>query len=114
MYPNIKKYNDIIKEYIDLVNSIEKMINTKNYKSLINLDDMKDISFNLSGVIKVVWKVDENKIVADLLGKNKTDFNQTLLQFLNIDSADMVLKPFWRSSFPDKIDKIKVIVNYPR
>ena len=96
------------------ITNIEKLSISSFDKSLINLDDMKDISFNLSGVIKVVWKVDENKIVADLLGKNKTDFNQTLLQFLNIDSADMVLKPFWRSSFPDKIDKIKVIVNYPR
>ena len=75
---------------------------------------MKDISFNLLGTVKVVWKVDGNKITEDLLGRNKKGFNQILRQYSNIDSADMVIKPVWRNSFPDKINKIKVNINYPK
>lgn len=77
-------------------------------------EDVKNIDFNLSGSVKIVWKLDENKLKADLLGKSKKDFNQILLQYPNIDSADLVISPFWKMSFPDKIKDIKVVVNYPK
>ncbi len=83
-------------------------------QSLITPDDMEDISFNLSGTPKIVWKVDIEKLMADLLGKNKKDFNQILSGYSNIDSASMAIKPIWESSFPSKSDKIKIIVNYPK
>ncbi len=83
-------------------------------QSTINLSDMKDINFNLSGAVKIVWNIDGNKIVGDLLGKSKKDFEQILLKYPNIDSASSVIKPFWEGSFPDKAEKIKVIINSPR
>jgi hypothetical protein len=83
-------------------------------KENISLSDAQKINFNLSGTAKIVWKLDEDKLVADLLGKSKKDFNQILLQYPNIDSADLVISPFWKMSFPDKIKDIKVVVNYPQ
>ena len=75
---------------------------------------MKSINFNLSGPAKIVWKLDENKFITDLLGKLKKDFNQILSQYPNIDSATLTLSPFWKRSISDQAKKIKVIVNYPK
>ncbi len=80
----------------------------------ISFADVNDISFNLKGSTKIVWKLDEKKLRADLVGKPKKDFTQILLQYPNIDSADLVISPFWKRSLPDKIKDIKVIVNYPK
>jgi len=74
---------------------------------------VKNIAFNLSGTPKVVWKVDTEKLISDLLGKRKKDFYQVLSQYPDIKSADLALKPAWRTSFPDKSKDIKIIVNYP-
>ncbi len=77
-------------------------------------NDTKNINFNLSGSAKVVWKLDETKLVNDLLGKSKKDFSQILLQYPGVDSADVVTTPFWRTSLPDKSKDIQVIVNYQK
>lgn len=83
-------------------------------KDNISLGDIKNINFNLSGTTKVVWKLDTDKLTADLLGKSKKDFNQILLQYPNIDSANLILSPIWARSLPNKIKNIKMIVNYPK
>ncbi len=83
-------------------------------KDGVSLEDMKNINFNLKGTTKIIWKLDESKLIADLLGKSKKDFNQILLQYPNIDSADLTISPFWKTSLPDKTKNIKVIVNYPK
>ncbi len=87
--------------------------------SLLNKDNLlfgsvRNISFNLSGVAKIVYRVDQDKLTHDLLGKSKKDFNQILLQYPNIDSADLTISPFWKISLPDKTKDIKVNVNYPK
>jgi hypothetical protein len=83
-------------------------------KDNISFGEVKNINFNLSGAAKIVWKLDVNKLSADLLGKSKKDFNQILLQYPNINSANLVISPFWKTSLPDKTKNIKVIVNYPK
>ena len=76
--------------------------------------EIKNIDFNLSGNAQIVWKLDEAKFKADLLGKSKKDFSQILLQYPNIISADLAISPFWKNTLPDKSKDIKVIVNYPK
>ena len=79
----------------------------------ISSQDVKNISFNLKGTAKIVWKIDDIGLTADLLGKNKKNFNQILSQYPNIDSANLTLRPFWKLSIPDKTKDISMIVNYP-
>lgn len=79
-----------------------------------DFNSLKNTDFNLSGNAKIVWKVDMNKLVLDLLGKKKKEFGQILSQYGNISSASLVLSPMWRMSLPEKIKDIKVIVNYPK
>jgi hypothetical protein len=94
--------------------NIRDMVFTLADKGSISFADVKTINFTLTGTPKIVWRVDEAKFTADLLGKKKTDFNQILAQYPNIDSAVLVIRPFWKSSFPDKSKSIQIIVNYPK
>ena len=86
------------------------LINKEN----ISFQDVNNIDFNLSGKTNFVWKVDTEKLVEDLLGKKKKDFNGILTGYANIASAEMAIKPIWKMSFPDKTKDIKIIVNYPQ
>jgi len=74
---------------------------------------VKNIEFNLSGLAKIVWKFDQAKLASELLGKFKKDFNQILSLYPNVLSAELKLSPFWKRSFPKKIEQIEIIVNYP-
>ena len=85
-----------------------------NKESLSTPAEIQDISFNLSGHSKLVSKIDENKLLTDILGKSKTDFDRILSQYPNIASANLVLSPFWKSSLPENTKNIQILVNYPQ
>lgn len=106
---NIDQYN----EGEVYVSNIRDLTFTLGSKDSVYFPDVKNINFNLSGNAKVVWKLDVNKFISDLLGKPKKDFNQILSQYANIDSANLTLSPMWKRSIPDKVKNINVIVNYP-
>lgn len=83
-------------------------------KENISFADVKNINFTLAGTPRIIWKVDETKLVTDILSKKKKDFNQILLQYPNINTAELIIRPFWKTSFPDKSKNIQIIVNYPK
>ena len=83
-------------------------------KETTSFADVTSINFSLSGTPKVIWKIDQTKFTNDLLGKSKSEFNQILSQYPNIDTAELVLRPFWKRSFPGESKSIQVIVNYPQ
>ena len=82
-------------------------------KENVSFSDVKNIRFNLSGNIKVVWRFDTKQFINDVIGEPKTIFSQVLAKYPNINSADLVIEPFWRSSFPEKKESILINVNYP-
>ncbi|OGI94570.1 hypothetical protein A3A03_03520 [Candidatus Nomurabacteria bacterium RIFCSPLOWO2_01_FULL_40_18] len=94
---------------IPKVNSVEA-----GFQEAFSFKDLQAINFNLSGTAKIVYRLDEAKFATDLLGKSKKDFKQILSQYPNIDSADLSINPFWKTTLPDKAKDIKVIVNYPK
>lgn len=94
--------------------NIKDMVFSLSTKDSSSFADTKSITFNLNGKPKIVWKVDTDKLTADLINVNKKDFNNVLSGYSNITSADLVLRPAWKSSFPDKTKNIKIIVNYPQ
>ncbi|MCE9549003.1 hypothetical protein K8Q98_01240 [Candidatus Nomurabacteria bacterium] len=104
--------NDIyIQNIRNLKFSMPSITTTSSIKSVF--ENLKTISFNLGGNSKAVWRVDEVKLLGDILGKKKKDFNQILTGYENIISADLSLRPFWSRSLPDNNDSLKVIVTYP-
>ncbi len=96
-----------VKNIRDLVFSLANRDSIASYK------DVQTINFKLSGNTKVVWDVDTEKLAADVLGKKKKDFRQILLGYPNIDTADLVIRPVWKMSFPQKRNDIEVTVNTP-
>ncbi len=95
--------NDVI------ISNISELVFEMKNKSLISPESITEISFNLSGQARFIWPVDEGKIKSDLSGKKKKEFKIILSSFPNVDQAEVVIKPFWKSSFPSDIDKIKVV-----
>ena len=76
--------------------------------------DTANVNFNLSGPLEVISRVDADKLITDMLGQPKKSFNDILSKYPNIDSAQLVLRPFWKTTLPAKPSDIKVIVNYPK
>jgi len=108
---NAEKYDDTLDTvYIPNIRDLTFTLTDQN----ISFAEAQNINFNLTGSAKIVWKFDSTKLAADLLGKPKSEFNQILSAYTNIDSADLVLSPFWARSLPSKLNKIKVTVNYPK
>jgi hypothetical protein len=80
-------------------------------KENVLFNSVKNINFNLSGPVKIIWRLDVDKFTTDLQNKPKKDFNQILSQYPNIDSVLVKLSPPWIRYIPGKIKNIKVIVN---
>jgi len=94
--------------------NIQDLIFSLSDKENISFLDVKNIKFNLSGTPKIIWKIDEDKFINDIINKKKKDFNQILLQYPNIISAELVIRPFWKTYFPETSENIEVIINYPQ
>jgi len=94
--------------------NISKLAFSLSDKENISFADVKNISFTLTGTPRIIWKVDEKKLITDMLGKEKESFNKILEQYPNIASAELVIRPFWKSIFPEKSKDIEIIVNYPK
>ncbi len=76
-------------------------------------ESVRNITFNLSGNPNIVWSFNEEILKNELLGKSKSEFNEILSKYTNIEGADVVLRPIWRRSFPRDGSKLSVMVNYP-
>lgn len=75
--------------------------------------DTKNLNFKLAGSGKIVYRIAETDIASQLLGRKKEDFKRILAENKNIENAELILRPLWRTKLPDKLNRIKVIVNYP-
>lgn len=81
-------------------------------KDVSDLEENTDaFSFNLKGDSKIIWQVDQDKFLKEILGKTKNEFQTILASYTEIDNANLSLKPFWSNKIPEKSNKIKVIIN---
>ncbi len=106
---NIDEYdgNDVY------INNIQDLVFSISNKDNIEIENVKNIDFNLKGATQIVWELDVEKFITELVGRSRKNLNQILLQYKAIESAKSSISPFWKQSFPDKFKNIKVIVNYP-
>ncbi len=66
------------------------------------------ISVGLSGNPRLVWAIDTGKLARDLAGKDKAAIDTVLSGYPSVDSAEVVMRPFWRRSFPEDPEKISI------
>ncbi|MCK5286089.1 MAG: hypothetical protein KAJ58_02600 [Candidatus Pacebacteria bacterium] len=65
--------------------------------------------FSLKGECNFEWIFDEEALKNDFVGKSKESTNEILSRYPSIDSADIVIKPFWKNSFPRSTGKIEIV-----
>ena len=68
------------------------------------------VSFSLKGTTTIVWQFDQVKLKTDLLGqqKEKSRIATILESYPSIDHAEVVVRPFWKGTLPEKIESISV------
>ncbi len=66
------------------------------------------IDFSVAGVAQFVWIIDESGLKQALLGQDKDTFAEILKGFATIDKADAKTTPFWKGTFPKKLESITI------
>lgn len=67
-----------------------------------------EFKFSVNGNARIVWTFDEEKLKRDLAGRAKAALATILPGYPSIEKAEVILRPFWKRSFPEKTSKIKI------
>ena len=76
--------------------------------------DASSISFTINGTASFVYTVDPTRIAAAIAGKTRSDAEVALKNYPEIKSAFIILRPFWRPSFPEDPSAISVVTSEAR
>jgi hypothetical protein len=74
------------------------------------------LTFSLTGSASVVWTIDTSHVASSVAGKTRVEAETSLRNYPEIREAKqtvLILRPFWRSTFPEDPGKIKVHVLPP-
>ena len=64
------------------------------------------VRFALNGKARLVFLYDADKLRVALLGKQRSDIATVLSQFPTIEKIDVILRPFWSSTFPTNTKRL--------
>lgn len=67
--------------------------------------------FKLDGTLRGTYTLDEDALKKVLKGQKKKDVPKLLSAFPIIEKAQVIITPFWISSLPSSISKIKIVQN---
>lgn len=70
--------------------------------------DENRLAFTLSGNAQIVYGFDEAGLAEALRGKPKGEVAAVLASFPTIEKVEVKMRPFWRRSFPGKVEKLKI------
>lgn len=70
-------------------------------------------TFTLSGTAPLVYTVDTSRIAAAVAGKTSSAAQVALTSYPEVNRAIIVLRPFWKRTFPQDPASISIIVNNP-
>lgn len=77
-------------------------------KDLVDRTSIGALDITFSGNGEMVWTFDQERLKADLSGKSRTETDMVLSGYPSIERAEIVLRPFWKRSFPDDTGDIEV------
>ena len=102
-----KKMNIATGESVDLDN-LESL--NFSYIGLPPLDPLQvtEINFTVTGEARALFRTDEVALKSDLLGRHKSDLPSILNRYPTMLEASATLKPFWKTSFPEKAEDIQI------
>lgn len=70
-------------------------------------------SFSLSGNASFIYNVDASRIAAAVAGKTRSAAQVALTNYPEVDRATLLLRPFWKQTFPEDPAAISVVVTNP-
>lgn len=71
------------------------------------------LTFTLSGTASFMYTVDQTRIAAAVAGKTSSAAEVALTNYPEVKRAHLLLRPFWRKSFPQDPSSIVVVVANP-
>lgn len=78
--------------------------------SLVNdpadIIDSESLSVKFNGKADFVWDLDYEAIANELAGARKKDITQSIWRSYYVEGAEVNLRPFWQSRFPDNVNDI--------
>lgn len=75
--------------------------------------DAASFSFQLSGTASLIYTVDSTRIAAAIAGKTRSAAEVALTNYPEVKRAIIILRPFWRQTFPQDPSSISVDVRNP-
>jgi len=73
--------------------------------------DLETFSFTIAGTASLTYVVDQNRIAAAVAGKTRSAAEVAISNYPEVKRAVIVLRPFWRQSFPQDPSAISVVVS---
>jgi len=73
-------------------------------------DNDTSINFTFDGTVKIIWDVKTEDVKNQLAGSQKASFQNILSSVAGVENANIVIKPFWKQTFPTDPERIKVNV----
>ncbi len=67
-----------------------------------------NIKFKLSGNVNIVWNIDIEEFKQTIVSTTKKSFQEILIKFPKIKKAEVYIRPFWKRTFPDDVQDIRV------
>jgi hypothetical protein len=94
-------------EDVELVSADNLNLSIKGAEN-IDLNNVESVNFKLTGDAKVVWLFDEPALLNDLKGMPKNQIDGVLSKYPGIETAEVVVRPFWNRSVTEDVQKIKL------
>ncbi len=78
----------------------------------VSMPDPSDetFSFTIAGTASLTYTVDQSRISAAVAGKTRSAAEVALTNYPEIKKAILILRPFWRQTFPQDPSSISVVV----
>lgn len=93
---------------VDILNLSELTLIPRQSEEGMNPWEESPLLFSLTGNLEIVWLYDEEQLKADLAGRAKEAIYTILSGYPGIDRAEVIVRPFWRKSFPSEVEEISV------
>lgn len=68
------------------------------------------LDFTLKGTPELIWTIEEDAVKSALVGLPKARFNEVLSQHKSVERAKAAIRPMWKRSFPDNVEKISIVL----
>ncbi len=93
------------------ISNIENLDVSFPAASTLSNTQTNDVNISVKGNALFVWVIDKEKIKKDLSGKPQKNLGSILSTHPEVEKAKVILRPFWKRSFPKDTGKIQVDIN---